>query len=112
MGIHCGRSAERPLQPGIITSGKALERETAYLIELVNIALERIIAKQTATLSAKFEGRLPRRLFQSRGHALLKRDTLIPTLHRRDVSEKGANRVTGLILEMIQFLDAQSCNGG
>ena len=87
VGIQCGGSAERPLQPSIIASGKALERETACLTELVNIVLERLIAKETAP-------------------------TLIPTLHRRDVSQEGANRVTGVILQMIQFRNAQSFNGG
>ena len=112
VGVHCGGSAERPLQPGIIASGKALERETAYLAELVNIVLERLIAKETAPLGAKFEGGLPRRLFQCRRRPFLERDALIPTLHRRDVSQEGANRVTGVILQMIQFHNAQSFDGG
>jgi hypothetical protein len=63
VGIHCGGSAERPLQPGIIASGKALERDTAYLAELANVVLQRLVAKETAPLEAKFEGGLPRRLF-------------------------------------------------
>jgi hypothetical protein len=112
VGIHCGSRAARPLQPRIIASGKALERETACLAELVNVALERLVANETAPLGAKREGRLPRRLFSCRGRSLLKRDTLIPTLHRRDVSQQGANRVTGVILQMIQFRNAQSFDGG
>jgi hypothetical protein len=63
VGIHCGGSAERLLQPGIIASGKALERETACLAELVNVVLERLVPKETAPLGAKCEGRLQRRLF-------------------------------------------------
>ena len=63
VGIQCGGSAERPLQPSIIASGKALERETACLTALVNIVLERLIAKETAPRGTKFEGGLPRRLF-------------------------------------------------
>jgi hypothetical protein len=34
VGIHCGGSAKRPLQPRIIASGKALERETAASVVL------------------------------------------------------------------------------
>ena len=61
--IHCGGSVERPLQPSIIACGKALERETACLAELVNVVLERLVAQDTAPLGAKLEGGLPRRLF-------------------------------------------------
>jgi hypothetical protein len=32
-------------------------------------------------------------------------------LYRRNVSQEGANRVTGVILQMIQFRNAQSVNG-
>jgi hypothetical protein len=110
--IHCGGGAERPLQPGIIASGKALERETACLAELVNVVLERLVAKETAPLSAKCEGGLQRRLSQRRGRSLLKRDALVPTLDRGDVSEKSADRVAGSILQMIKFRYAQSLDGG
>jgi hypothetical protein len=110
--IHCGRSAERLLQPSIIASGEALERETACLAELVNVVLERLIAKETAPLGAKLEGRLPRRLFWCGGRSLLKRETLNPTLDCSDVSQQRANRVTGVILQMIQLRNAQSFDGG
>ncbi len=73
--------------------------------------LERLVAKETTPLGAKFEGGLPRRVFFRRGHSLLKRDTLVPTLHRGDVSQEGANRVTRVILQMIQFRSAQSFDG-
>jgi hypothetical protein len=63
VGIHCGGSGERPLQPGIIASGKAVERDSACLTELVNVVLERLVAKETAPLGAKCESGLPRRLF-------------------------------------------------
>jgi len=53
VGIHGGGSGERLLQPRIIASGKALERETAYLAELVNIVLEGLVAKETAALGAR-----------------------------------------------------------
>jgi hypothetical protein len=112
VGIHRGGGAERLFQSGIIACGKALERETACLAELVNVVLERLVAKATAPLGAKCEGRLPRRIFFCRGRSLLKRDAVIPPLHRRDVSQESANRVTGVILQMIQFLDAQSFDGG
>ena len=67
VGIHCRGSAERLLQPRIIASGKALERETAYLAELVNVVLERLVAKETAPLGAKREGGLPRRFSSAEG---------------------------------------------
>jgi hypothetical protein len=70
--IHCGGSAERSLQPCIITRGKALEREASYLAELVKVVLERPAAEETAPLGAEGEGRLPRRSFCCRGYALLK----------------------------------------
>ena len=108
MRVHCRGRAERPLQPGIIPSGKFLERATAYLAEFANVVLERFVAKETAPVEAKFEGGLPRRVFQCRRRPFLERDALIPTLHRRDVSQEGANRVTGFIMQMIQFRDAQS----
>jgi hypothetical protein len=63
VGIHGGGSEERLLEPSIVASGKALERETAYLAELVKIVLERLVAKETAPLGAKGEGGLPGRLF-------------------------------------------------
>ena len=110
--IHCGGSAERPLQPGIIASGEALERETACLAELMNVVLERLVTKETAPLGAKCEGGLQRRLFLRRWWSLLKRDTLIPTLHRGDVSQQCADRIAGAILQMIEFRCAQSFDGG
>src|SRR6202035_1537473 len=110
--IHLRGSKERALQPGIIASGKALERETARLAELVNVVLERLVAKKTAPLSAKCEGGLQRRLFECRERSLLKRDALVPTLHHSDVSQQRANRVTGSILQMIKFRHAQSFDGG
>jgi hypothetical protein len=104
--VHCGGSAERPLQPSIITSGKARERETAYFAQLVNVVLERFAAKETAPLAAECEGGLPRRLFKGRGPSLLKREALIPALHRSDVSQQRANRVTGVVVQMIKFRHA------
>jgi hypothetical protein len=38
--IHCGGSAERSLQPGIIARGKALESGTAYRTERAEGDLE------------------------------------------------------------------------
>ena len=70
--IHCGGSAERPLQPRIIASGEALERETACLTEFVNVVLERLVAKQTPPLGVKRERGLPRCLFRCRWSSLLK----------------------------------------
>jgi len=69
--VHGGRRAERPLQPGIITSGKALEREMACFAELVNVVLERFAAKKTTPLGAEGEGWLPGRLFHGRRPSLL-----------------------------------------
>jgi hypothetical protein len=112
VGIHGGGSGERLLQPRIIASGKALQRELAYLSELVNIVLEGLVAKETAALGAQGEGGFPPGLFECRGRSRLKRDALIPTLHRRDVSQEGANRVTGVIMQMIQFRNAQAFDGG
>ena len=110
--IHCGGDAERLLQPCIVARGKALECETAYVAELVNVVLERLAAKETASLGAKCERRLPRGLLKCRGRSLLKRQNLIPTLDRSDVSQKRTNRVTGAILQMIEFRHAQSLDGG
>ena len=110
--VHCRGSAERPLQPRIITSGKALERDTAYFAELVNVVLEGFAAQETAPLGAECEGGLPRRLFQRRRPSLLERETLIPALHHGDVSQQRANRVTRVVVQMIEFRDAQSCDGG
>jgi hypothetical protein len=112
MRVHCGGSAERPLQPSIVTSGKAFERETAYFAELVNVVLEGFAAKETASLGAECEGGLPRRLFKVRGSSLLKREALIPALHGSDVSQQRANRVTGVIVQMIKFRYAQAFDGG
>ena len=109
--IHRWGRGERPLQPGIIPSAKFLESETAYLGELMNVVLERLVAKEMALLGAEFEGGLLGRLFECRGRSLLKRDALIPTLHCRDVSQEGANRVTGVVVQMIQFGNAQSFDG-
>jgi hypothetical protein len=109
--IHCGGSAQRSLQPRIIASGKARECETAHLAELANVVFERFAAEETAPLGAKCEGGLPRRLFQCRGRSLLKRETLIPTLYRSDVSQERANRVAGVILQMIKFRYTQSFDG-
>jgi hypothetical protein len=110
--IHGWSSEERPLQPLIIASGKALEREAACLVELVNVVLERLVAKETASLAAELEGGLPGRLFQCRGLSLLERDTLISALHRGDVSQERANRVAAVILQMIELRDAQAFDGG
>jgi hypothetical protein len=110
--IHCRGSAEGLLQPGIIASGKALEREMAYLAELVDVVFERFAAEETAPFGAKCEGGLPRRQFQFRGRSLLKRDTLISTLDHCNVSQERANRVTGIILQMIELRDVQSFDGG
>ena len=110
--IQSGGSAERLLQPGIIASGKARERDTAYLAELVKVVLERLAAKETAPLGAKREGGLPRRFLLCRGRSLLERHTLIPTLHHSDVSQERANRVAAVVLQMIEFCDAQPIDGG
>ena len=110
--IHCGGSAERLLQPDIIAGGKARERDTAYLAELVGVVLERLATKETAPLGAKREGGLPRSFLLCRGRSLLESDTLIPTLHHSDVSQERANRVTAVILQMIKFRHAQSIDGG
>ena len=56
VGIHCRGRANRPLQPFIVASGKALERDTTCLAELVHVVLERLVAKETTALGAEFEG--------------------------------------------------------
>jgi hypothetical protein len=112
VGIHCGSSAERPLQPRIIASSKALERDTAYFAELANVVLERLPAKETAPLCAKCQGRLPRRLLLRRGCSLLEGETLIATLRHSDVSQERANRVAGAVLQMIELRHAQSFDCG
>ena len=82
---------ELRLQPGIITSGKALERQTAGLSKLVNVVLEGLVAKEAAPLGAECEGRLQCRQFQGGGWSLVERDTLVPTLDCSDVSQDGPN---------------------
>src|SRR6266571_8325798 len=68
--VHCGGGAEWPLQSGIIASSQAVEAETAYLAELMNVVLKRLASQETAALGAKCEGGLPRRLLLCRGASL------------------------------------------
>src|SRR4051812_21353377 len=112
VGVDGRSSLERLLQPGIVTIGKPLERETAHFAEFVSVVLERVIAKNTARLSAKRQGRFPCRLLDCGRRSILERDALIPTLHRCDVSQKGANRVARVVVQMIELSDAQSFDGG
>ena len=55
----------------------------------MNVVLKRFVAKETAPFGAWFEGGLPRRLFRCGKRSLFKRDALITTLHRCNVSQAG-----------------------
>jgi hypothetical protein len=78
----------------------------------MNVVLERLASQEATSLDAERERRLPRRQLQRRGPSLLEGENVIRTLHDGDVRQKAANRVTGSILQMIQFRDAQSLDGG
>ena len=93
MRIHYRSGAEGLLQPRIVASGKALECAAAYLVELMEVMLEWLVAQKTAPRIAEGDGRLPRCSLELRGCPVLERETLIPTLDRGDVCQQRADRV-------------------
>jgi hypothetical protein len=67
---------------------------------------------QPIVVGTKRERGLPGRLLFGGGSSLLKRETVISALDNGDVSEQRADRVTRIIMEMIELRDAQTLDGG
>ena len=101
--VHGWCSRERLLEPCVIPSGKTSNREPAHFVELVQVIVERLATEPVTRLGAEAERRFPRRLFLGGGPPLLERESLISAFRRSEVSEQRANRVAGLVVQMIKF---------
>ena len=105
--VHGRRRGEGTLQPFVVPIRQASKRETTYLGELLQVVLEGLPAQAATGLGAKRERGLPRRLFLGGGPSILKRETLITAFRYGEVSEQRADRIAGVVVQMIKFGDTQ-----